>query len=483
MTTKGPDQNRPDRPERGLITGRKVPLIIGCALFMQTLDGQAIASVLPVAAREFGKNPLALNLAITVYFASAAAFLPTSGWFADRFGTRVTFQGAILTFLAGSIVCAAAPTSTVLFLGRALQGIAGAGLLPVGRLLIIRTSRKRDLIDQLTWLTLPPLLGPLLGPVVAGALATFGDWRWIFLINLPIGIAGFWLVGRFVPQIKESHAPGLDWRGALLSAVFLVTLVLLLERVGQTDGLDEASALLLTSALLSGSGYVWHAHRGANPILDLSLFRISTFRAGTIGGMFMRLSIGAEPFLYALLFQVGLGMTAFLSGLLIAFSSVGMMAVRSASVKVIKLFGFRSVLLASALVGSATMLIPTLFGRSTPLGAIAMYLTVRGVIRSIQLNAANSITYADPPPEKASAASSLAATLQQICQGAATALAATLAGLITPLLAETGVQPTSAVLVILGFVGLLALPFALVLPPHAGSAISGKGRVRPEKRS
>lgn len=476
MTDLDPADCLGKKTSPSLVSGKRVPLIIGFALFMQTLDGHSIASILPVAAREFGKDPIAMNLAITVYFASAAAFLPASGWFADRFGTRTTFQAAILTFVLGSTLCATAPSAAMLYFGRAIQGIAGAGLLPVGRLLIIRTSRKRDLIDQLTWLTLPPLLGPLLGPVAAGAMATFASWRWIFFVNLPIGLAGCFMVGRFVPQVKEDHRPALDWRGATLAAASLVSLVLLLERVGRADGLDIGLCALLVTTLLASIGYAWHVRHTDRPILDLSLFRIPTFRAGTIGGLFVRLSIGAETFLYAMLFQVDLGMSAFLSGMLIASSSVGMMAMRRLSVRLIKLFGFRNVLLTSALIGSVTLAIPAFFDGRTSLMVIVVYLIIRGLIRSIQLNSINSITYADPPRDQASAASSLAATLQQICQGAATALAATLVALLPPVLAKSSLQPIGAVFVVLSLVGFLSLPFTLTLAGDAGSNISGRGR-------
>jgi len=463
-----------------VLIGKKVPLIIGAALFMQTMDGHSIATILPVAAETFGTNPVALNVAITVYFAAAAAFLPVSGWFADRFGTRVVFQGAIVAFLIGSAICALAPSAPVLFMGRAVQGMAGAGLLPVGRLLIIRTARKRDLMEQLTYLTLPPLLGPMIGPVLAGAAGTFGSWRWIFILNLPIGLIGLYLIGRFVPQVREQSVPALDWRGAILSSLFFVSIVLLLNELSHGGTIASASPLL-TIAALSGGGYIFHAGRVANPILDLSLFRIPTYSAGTIGGVFVRLSIGAEPFLYALLFQVTLGLTAFISGLLIATTSVGMMVMRSLSVRIIRMFGFRQILIFTTIAGTVTLAVPLLFDRSTPLVAIAAYLALRGLVRSTQLNAVNAITYADPPRDKASAASSLAATIQQICQGGGTALAASLIAWLPMFSTLEQPQAIRLALPALGLVGLISLVYFGRLRDDAGANLSGRGR-NPEQQ-
>ncbi|MEJ0024040.1 MAG: MFS transporter [Alphaproteobacteria bacterium] len=305
-----------------------MPLIIGAAIFMQALDAPILTTILPAMAQSLQVSPIELKHAITVYYIGAAAFLPISGWCADAFGARRVFQTAIVAFAVCSLLCGLAQSPIELAAIRAVMGAATAGLLPVGRLLLIRTADRTELVRQLARLTIPATIGPLIGPVIGGAFATYGSWRWTFLINVPIGVLGFVLVSRFVPDIKEVTKTKFDALGALLAGVGLSAGVYVIERMGRPGALapfEIGLALLMAACAI---GYAMHARRTVKPILDFALVRISTFRAGVVGGFFFRLSQGCQSFLLALLFQIGFGMTAFASGGLVMFSAAGSLLVR-----------------------------------------------------------------------------------------------------------------------------------------------------------
>jgi MFS family permease len=461
----GQDQAAGDSPA--------VPFIIGAALFLQTLDGQAIATVLPAAAASFGVPPLTLNLALAIYFAGAAAFLPISGWCADRFGSRTTLQAAIVGFMIGSAICGISSTPTELMAGRLLQGISGAGLLPVGRLILLRTSTRSELVQRLTNLTIPPLLGPLVGPLLGGAAATYASWRLIFALNIAVGLAGLALVRRLVPNLTEPHQDRFDWLGTIASALCLTSLVFLLERIGHRSSSASIDLFLLAFSAGSAAVYRWHYRRAPAPILDFSLLKLPTFRAGTVGGIFFRLSIGAEPFLYAMLFQVGMGYSALTSGMLTLATSIGMVAMRTTSVRLIRRLGFRPVLLVNTWLCATTLAIPATFTRSTPFALLVAVLLGRGFLRSLQLNALNSITYAEPPKARMSAASSVAATIQQVAQGMSLAAAATLIALAQRNLEFDVREAIGFAFCALALFSLFSLPFFYRLAGDAGAELTG----------
>jgi MFS family permease len=440
---------------------------------MQSLDTHSVATILPAAAHSLGVAPLDLNLAIAGYFAGAAAFLPVSGWCADRFGARRVFQCAIIGFVLGSLVCCLATNAVVLVGGRVVQGVAGSGLLPIGRLVLIRTSEPSELVQRLTWLTVPPLLGPLVGPALAGTLATYAHWRVVFLIAVPLGALGYVLIRRYIPDIKDSGRPPLDVAGAVLAGAGLSAGVTGLGRTA-SEGLTPLTAALLALAVVCVAGYAWHARRSERPILDFRLTRIPTFNAGVVGGVPFRLSAGAEPFLYAMLFQVSLGMSAALSGALVAASSLGALAMKTAGPRLIRRFGFRRLLLSNGLICAALGAMPALFTRELAVGVIAGVLLARGFFRSLQLTALNALTYADPPPDRVSAASSLAATVQQLAQALSIGAAAALIGMAAAIVPDAPSRDAvAAAFLVLSAVSLLSLPIVARLPSNAGAAISG----------
>ena len=300
-----------------------VPLIVACALFMENLDATVLSTALPAIARDLHQSPIQLKLALTSYLLTLAVFIPASGWVADRFGTRIIFRLAILIFALGSALCGLADSFGTLVAARAFQGIGGAMMVPVGRLVILRTIPRSELVGALAWLTIPALLGPVLGPPVGGFITTYFHWRWIFWINLPMAVLGMVLATLFVPNVRGETISRFDYLGFVLSGIGLAGLV------SASAALDAAGVPLWIVVVLFVVGsilvvlYVFHARRTASPILDLRLLRYPTFRAGIVGGSFFRIGVGAIPLLLPLQLQLGFGMTPLNSGLLTFVAAVG----------------------------------------------------------------------------------------------------------------------------------------------------------------
>ncbi|MGH7881115.1 MAG: MFS transporter, partial [Candidatus Binataceae bacterium] len=269
-----------------------VPTIVGCALFMQTLDSTVIATALPVIARSMGQNPIRLNLAITSYLLSLAVFIPISGWAADRFGARTVFRLAIALFTLGSILCGLSSTLTELVLARVVQGFGGAMMVPVGRLVVLRIVPKSRLVEAMSWLTIPAVLGPVFGPPVGGFIVTYSSWRWIFFMNVPIAILGVILVTLYIPDIRQEETIPLDFRGFVLTGLGLAGLVFGFETLGRAMLPASVVLTVMTTGVVCTVLYLWHSRRVANPIVDLTLMRIPTFAASVLGGGFARMGIG-----------------------------------------------------------------------------------------------------------------------------------------------------------------------------------------------
>src|SRR5690606_22203864 len=273
---------------------RLLPLIVACALFIENMDSTVISTSLPAIARDLGTEPVALKLALTAYLLALAVFIPVSGWVADRFGARHTFTIAIAVFLAGSLGCAASGSLEALVAARFVQGMGGAMMVPVGRLVLLRTVPKEHLVQALSWLTIPALIGPMVGPPLGGYITTYFHWRWIFLVNVPIGVLGILLGRRFVPDVREAIAP-LDWRGFLLTGLGLAAAMFGFSTLGLALVPTGVAAVALAGGLAALAVYVLHARRHPRPLLDLRLFRLPTYRAGVAGGSLFRIGIGATP--------------------------------------------------------------------------------------------------------------------------------------------------------------------------------------------
>jgi EmrB/QacA subfamily drug resistance transporter len=468
-----PPISQPETVER---TGRLLPMIIGAALFMQTLDSTVISNALPTMARALHEDPVTLNLAITAYLLSAAVFLPISAWVADRFGARNVFRAAIVGFALSSLLCGLSENLTELVGARMLQGLAGAMMLPVGRLVLLRSVPKSQLVRAMSYLTMPALLGPVLGPPIGGFIVTYFSWRWIFYINVPMGVLGVVLATLFIPDVRETVKEKLDVRGFILSGCGLAGLVYGFDNLGRNVLPFAVVAAMLVGGAICAALYVSHAKRTANAILDLSLFKIQTFTASTVGGMFSRLVIGASPFLLALLLQLGFGLSAFQAGLLTFVGAVGALLMKTTARPIIRRFGFKNVLIGNALIVALISGGYAFFQITTPHWILLATLLVGGFFRSLQFTALNAMGYADVPPPLMSRASSLASMFQQLAQSLGVGLAAilihyTLAWRHSPSLSAADITPAFAVVAALS---LIALFFFTALPADAGAEVSGR---------
>ena len=403
---------------------RTIPLIIASALFMENMDSTVIATSLPAIAADLGTDPIVLKLAFTTYLLSLTIFIPISGWCADRFGAKHVFRAALGVFMLGSIACGFSQSLGWLVAARALQGVGGAMMVPVGRIIILRTVSKSQLVDALAWLTIPALLGPLVGPPIGGFITTYFDWRWIFWMNIPIGLLGILAATRLMPNTVEEKVPSLDLRGFLLSALGLSSWVFGFTIVGR-DLLPNYSVLaLIVFGSICLTLYVRHALSIQEPILDLRLLRIQSFRAGVVGGSFYRIGVGAFPFLMPLMFQLGFGFTAFQSGLLTCFAAAGAIAMKFSTSRLLRRFGFRKLLIANGIVSCCVMAAYGLLTATTSFMVISLLLLIGGFLRSLQFTALNALSYADIDRNEASKATSLYTVALQISLSAGVAVAA-----------------------------------------------------------
>jgi EmrB/QacA subfamily drug resistance transporter len=401
-----------------------VTLIVAVALFMETMDSTVIATSLPAIAADLGEDPIALKLALTSYLLSLAVFIPLSGWMADRYGARTVFRAAIVVFTLGSAACGFAQGLADFVLFRIVQGMGGAMMVPVGRLVILRTVPKAELISALAWLTVPALLGPVIGPPLGGFITTFVSWRWIFWINIPVGILGVYLASRYVANIKEEGLPPLDVKGFILSSVGLAGLAFGFTTMGQ--GLFPAP--LVIALLAVGAIFIWlyvrHARNAPAPLLDLKLLKIESFYASVVGGFLYRIGVGAQPFLLPLFFQLGFGLTPLASGLLTFASAIGAIAMKTTAAPILRRFGFRRVLVVNAVLSSLFIAVAALFTETTPHGVILLLLLAGGFFKSLEFTSINSLAYADIDTKALSRATSFASVAQQLSLSAGVAIGA-----------------------------------------------------------
>ena len=457
-----------------------VPLVVACAMFMQNLDSTVIATALPTIARALDESPLTLNVAITCYLLSLAVFIPISGWTADRFGARRVFSAAIVVFTLGSIGCGMANSLAALVAARILQGMGGALMVPVGRLVLLRTVEKSDLVRAMSYVSVPALIGPVMGPPLGGFIVTYWSWRWIFFINIPIGILGIILVNLLIGDLKEGGRRPFDFGGFALTGVGLATLAFGFENVGRGALPSILVAALLTVGATCTVLYVRHARRVAHPIIDLALFRIPTYAAASIGGFLFRIGLGALPFLLPLMLQVGFGLDALSSGLLTFASAAGAMTMKMTAARIIRALGFRIVLIGDSVISALFLFGYSLFRPTTPHLVIFLALLAGGFFRSLQMTSINTLSYADVPPAMLSRATSLTSMAQQLSQ---TVGVATGALLLQVVLVLRGGGALSAADFYPAFVGvalisLLSVPFFFKMSPDAGAEVSGRSVVR-----
>ena len=457
-----------------------LPLIIACALFMENLDGTIIATSLPVIATDLHENPIALKLALTSYLVSLAVFIPISGWMADRYGSRTVFRSAIAVFVFGSLACGFSSSLGGFVLSRFVQGMGGAMMVPVGRLVLLKSVEKRDLVRVLSYLTMPALLGPILGPPLGGFISTYLHWRWIFFINVPIGVVGWLLAGRYVPEIVEDAKSPLDWQGFLLSGVGLSALTLGAATLGQHLLPPFASATCIVGGTVALVLYVRHArrfvHEGRRPVLDFRFLRVPTYFAGVVGGSLFRIGVGASPFLLPLMLQLGFGFTALQSGLLTCSSAAAAMFMKTLATTILRRFGFRTVLSVNALVASATIVGYGVFSATTPIALMLGMLLFGGFFRSLQFTSLNALSYADIDKRDMGGASGLANVAQQMALSTGVTLGAAALETMATWSGRSDVATADfrVAFLVVGLVSASSFWLILRLPRDAGDEVSGR---------
>ena len=458
---------------------RRIALLVAAANFMENLDGTVITTALPQMARTFGVAPVDVGVGITGYLLTLAIFIPVSGWIADRFGTRNTFAAAIAVFTVASLLCGMSTTLPTFTVSRVLQGIGGAMMVPVGRLIVLRNTDRADLITAIAYITWPALAAPVLGPPVGGFIATYATWHWIFYLNLPLGIAALVLVWLMVPQVSAAANKALDWPGFLLCGCACALMLYGFELVSRSDAdVRFALAVLAASAVL-GALSVVQLLRSGDPLLDLSILRIPTFAVTIWGGSLFRLAIGAAPFLLPLMFQVGFGMNAFEAGLLLLALFAGNVAMKPGTSYILYRFGFRATMIATGLVNALLLLACATFTRDMPIALVTIVLFGSGLARSMQFTTINTLAFADVPQARMSHANTLSAMAQQLSMGMGVAVGAVAIRLghavADPLgLGSSPAVPFRVAFVIVSLIALAAVVDSTLLARDAGVALRNR---------
>jgi EmrB/QacA subfamily drug resistance transporter len=439
-------------------------LLVAGAFFMEILDATIIAPAIPAIAASFGVAAVDVNVAISAYLVTVAVLIPASGWMADRFGIRPVFVAAIAVFTAASVGCAASASLTMLVAMRILQGLGGAMMVPVGRLAVLRSSAKSDLVRAIALLTWPALAAPVVAPALGGAFVTFGSWRWIFIVNIPIGVLGFLLALRLVRGGRAPTAEPFDWLGLSTLGVGIAAALIALEhiRVSGTEWIVVAIGVAVAVGCLSGA--VRHLRTSASPLVRLDVLRVRTLRITVSGGSLYRMVMTAVPFLLPLLFQLELGWSALRAGLMVTALFLGNLTIKPLTTPVMRRFGIKRVLLVNGAVSIGWFGLLAVLHPGVPLAVIAAVLYVSGALRSIGFTAYNSLAFSDVGGDELTHANTLNAAVQELASGLGIAVAALLLTVLT-----------SYAWTFMALGALLALTLAetLRLPGDAGAHVSG----------
>lgn len=395
-------------------TKRYLPWVVATALFMEQLDSTIVNTGIPAMAASLGVTPLSLKAVVTSYILSLAVSIPISGWLAERFGSRRVFMSAVALFTVSSVLCGLAVNATMLVAARVPQGIAAAMMMPVGRMAIVRTFPKGELLQAMNFVIIPALLGPLLGPTVGGLIVHWLSWRDIFFVNIPVGLAALWFAKNYMPDYRSETRRPLDVRGLLLFASGAGLLSWLLEVFGETNLSHGRLAMLGAVSLALLAAYGWHSRRVPFPLLRLSLLSTRTFRVSVLGGFVTRLGVGGMPFLLPLLYQLGLGLPAWQSGLLMMPAAAAAMTMKALAAPMLKRFGYRQVLVVNTLLVACTIASYSLVGEGTPIYVIVGMGLALGLFNSLQFSSMNSMAYADIDAADTAMASTMASTFQQM---------------------------------------------------------------------
>lgn len=458
-----------------------LPWLIAVAFFMEQLDTTILNTAVPTIADALRVAPLSMKSVLASYTLSLAVFIPISGWMADKFGTRRVFSSAIGIFTLGSILCGLSTNIEMLVAFRILQGCGGAMMVPVGRLTLVRAFAKNELVRAMAFVSIPGLIGPMLGPIAGGLIVAYFHWRVIFFVNLPIGLAGLWLVHIHLPDYREERTHPMDLLGLILFGAGISLLSYVLEVFGEHTQSPGEIAFLLAISFLMLAGYGLHGARTPHPLLSLVLFRLRTFRTAVSGSFFTRIGVGGIPFLFPLLYQVGLGFSPVQSGLLMMPQAIAAMSLKMTMPKILTRFGYRAVLISNTfLIGLQIMLFSTI-GPKTPVWLIVAQLFSYGFFSSLQFTSMNTLVYADIRESDTSNASSMASTMQQMSMSFGVASASLATALFVPDRNSSAsaemIHGIHKAFVVLGGYTMLSTLIFRVLKRHDGANVSRHGEL------
>jgi EmrB/QacA subfamily drug resistance transporter len=465
--------------ERPLFSAKStsIAVLVAGAFFMENLDGTIIATALPQIGRSFHVNPVDLNIGMTAYLLMLAVFIPISGWFADRFGARTVLVTAIAVFTVSSVLCGLSGGLWQFTASRVVQGVGGAMMVPVGRLVVLRTTEKHNLIHSITYITWPGLVAPVVGPPVGGFITTYASWHWIFFLNVPLGILAAALAALWVPNSRPGQVKPFDWLGFVLCGTGCLSFMYGLELIGRQNTPWKSASLYLAGGTLLGILAILHFRRAPAPVIDLISLKLKTFAITIGGGSLFRIAISVSPFLLPLMFQVGFGLNAFQSGILMLGLFAGNLGMKTVTTPVLRRFGFRSVLIVNGILTALLMLGCALLTPQTPRFVVLAVLFVNGLCRSMQFTSLSTIAFADVPKSQLSSATSFSSMVTQLSMGTGVAAGAIALRLAAVLNHNPGGTPSIAdfhvAFVLVSILTLLAVIDCFTLEPQAGAEVSG----------
>lgn len=453
---------------------RVIPFIVAFGFLLEGIDSTCITTAIPQMAASLNVSPVSLNLAITAYVLSLAVFIPISGWVADRYGSRRVFCAAIVVFTAGSLACGLANSLPMLVAMRALQGIGGAMMTPVGRLILLRTFSRQQLVVAMAYMSIPSLLGPTIGPLLGGLLTTYANWRWIFLINLPIGILGIIMTLRYVRDVVPPVRTRFDISGFLICAAALALLQFTIENIGRHVLPVWTVIGIAMAAIACMILYIRYARVHTDPVLDLNLFRIRTFSIANGAGGLCRTAMNAAPFMLPLLLQVGFGRSPVESGTITLMLGIGAFTVKPVSSALLRWLGFNRLLTANAVLAGVSIAGFALFSATTPTWVMIAYVMAFGIFRTMQFTSINGLGYSEIPPEQLSRSVSLGGVAQQLTNGFGVSLSAAMLNLLATPGEALSVLDLRITFVMMGLLSIASVPLFMRLQPGDGAQVSGR---------
>ncbi len=457
-----------------------IPMMVAMAFLMEQLDSTIITTAVPDIARSLKVTPVQMSLAVAAYVLAVAVFIPVSGWFADRFGARRIFVSALAVFTLGSALCGLAQSFEMLVAMRVLQGLGGAMMTPVGRLILLRSFPRSQLMTAMTYTTLPAIIGPVIGPLLGGILTTALSWRWIFYVNLPFGLLGMLLAIRYIANTREAKVARFDFPGFLMVGGGLGLLQFGMENVSRPTLSLWTIALTIIAAIALLLSFGLYAKRTVAPAVDLGLFRMRSFRVGTLAGGLCRIGMNGVPFLLPLMLQVGFGLSPVSSGSITFVGSVGAILIRSLVSPVLRRHGFRIVLVLSAIIGSVTLAGFAFIEPQTPHWLIMLYVFIFGLMRSAQFMTSNTLAYSDMPDSHLSRATSLGGVLQQLSVSFGVSVGAVLLSLVSLHSHILTPERFHETFLLMAIIPLLAIPGFMGLRAEDGVKVTGLKRATAE---